>query len=418
MKRFFASLSALCLLWTLLPPAAARSGPALTWRESGDGVLLILEGVEEELYALQAELVLDGEYPNAAFTPALSEVYSPNCRAEVRRGGTTVTLYIVAEERFPDRTLRLGTLTPGEGFTVSALPARANLTLLDRDLRPLEDSGRVSLSENSGEGGHRVRVADSAHGSVAASADSALPGETVLLTAAPEAGYGLERLTVTDSRSRSVELKEEGTNRRSFVMPDFDVEVNAVFSTGGSEALPFLDVAPGAWCYDAVRDVYARGLMNGTTGTTFNPNGATTRGMIVAILYRQEGSPTAGLSSFSDVSPNAYYASAVAWANANGIVNGYGDGTFRPGSPITREQMAAFLFRYAHYKGRDVSARADLSPFTDAEQIAGYAVEPLRWANAAGLINGTGPTTLSPKGTTTRAQAAVILSRCIQNVLS
>ncbi|MCI8849839.1 MAG: S-layer homology domain-containing protein, partial [Oscillibacter sp.] len=106
-----------------------------------------------------------------------------------------------------------------------------------------------------------------------------------------------------------------------------------------------------------------------------------------------------------------------AWASANGIVNGYSDGTFRPNNPITREQMAAFLYRYAGYKGRDISARADLNGYLDAAQIAGYAVEPIQWANAQGLINGTSSTTLSPTGNATRAQVAVILTRFAQNVV-
>ena len=138
--------------------------------------------------------------------------------------------------------------------------------------------------------------------------------------------------------------------------------------------------------------------------------------MIVAILYRLEGSPDAGTSKFSDVNPSAYYASAVAWASENGVVNGYGDNTFKPNNPITREQMAAFLFRYATLKEQDVSPRADLSPFTDASQIAPYAVEAIQWANAQGLVNGTSATTLAPKGNATRAQVAVILSRFAQKM--
>ena len=124
-----------------------------------------------------------------------------------------------------------------------------------------------------------------------------------------------------------------------------------------------------------------------------------------------------GMNQFSDVAPGAYYASAVSWASANGIVNGYTDGTFRPNNLITREQMAAFLYRYASQKGRDVSDRAELGAFTDAGQAASYAVEPLRWAVAAGMVNGVTADTLSPGGSASRAQVAVILNRFVQNVL-
>ena len=183
----------------------------------------------------------------------------------------------------------------------------------------------------------------------------------------------------------------------------------------GGGALPFSDIPEGFWCYDEVQYVYERGLMNGTGPSTFSPNGSTTRSMIVAILYRMEGSPAVGGADFADVSPGQYYASAVAWASANGIVNGYSDGTFRPGAAITREQLAAFLYRYARYKGSDVSDRADLSAYADSAGIAGYAVEAVEWANAAGLVNGISQTTLSPRGTATRAQAAGILNRFARN---
>jgi hypothetical protein len=232
----------------------------------------------------------------------------------------------------------------------------------------------------------------------------------------PDSGYVLDSLTVTDSQGRSIRTVSAAARSYTFTMPGRDVEVKAVFAPGDG-SLPFLDIEPGAWCYDAVRRVYEMGLMNGTSATTFTPNTATNRGMIVAILYRLEGSPAAGSSGFSDVAPGAYYASAVAWAVQNGIVNGYDDNTFRPGNRITREQLAAFLYRYVRYKGGDVSDRADLSAFTDAGQIASYAVEPLQWANAQGLVNGTSAATLSPGGSATRAQAAVILTRLMENVL-
>ena len=212
-----------------------------------------------------------------------------------------------------------------------------------------------------------------------------------------------------------VSLTRDGLNRYTFSMPAPDVEVTATFVPGGE--LAFQDVRPGDWCYDAVRWAFETGLMNGTSTTTFTPNTSTTRGQIVAILYRLEGSPVMGANSFSDVASGAYYAAAVSWASSNGIVNGYSDGTFRPNNLITREQMAAFLYRYASQKGRDVSDRTELGVFTDMGQIASYAVEPLRWAVAAGMINGTSADTLSPGGNASRAQVAVILNRFVQNVL-
>lgn len=183
----------------------------------------------------------------------------------------------------------------------------------------------------------------------------------------------------------------------------------------GTEGLPFTDVA-GHWALDAIRYVYEQGLMTGTTTATFSPEKTITRGMIAAILYRLEGSPdVSGGEAFSDVDSGMYYGSAIQWAQANGIVEGYTSGRFGPDDAITREQLAVILYRYAAYKKLDVSASADLSGFADQDQISDYAADALSWANAAGLITGTKADTLSPKGSATRAQAAAILMRFLEN---
>lgn len=180
--------------------------------------------------------------------------------------------------------------------------------------------------------------------------------------------------------------------------------------------LPFQDVSVGDWCYDAVKYVYENGLMAGTSASTFEPGVATTRGMIVTILYQLEGQPIVSGNFFPDVTSGQYYTDAVAWAVENGIVTGYDNGNFGPCDTITREQLAAILFRYASYKGYNVADRTDLSKFSDKDQIHGYAVEPLAWANAEGLVNGTSAVTLNPRGSATRAQVAVILTRFCQNI--
>lgn len=179
-----------------------------------------------------------------------------------------------------------------------------------------------------------------------------------------------------------------------------------------SHGLPFTDVPEGAWYEDAARYVYENGLMTGTSGSTFSPNATTTRSQIVTILWRMAGSPVVNyLMDFSDVDPAAYYAEAVRWAASEGVVGGYGNGTFGPDDPITREQFAAILYRYAQHKGYDVSGAANLSGYADADKISEYALTALSWANAQGIIGGISPTTLYPQGTATRAQAAVMLMR-------
>lgn len=180
----------------------------------------------------------------------------------------------------------------------------------------------------------------------------------------------------------------------------------------------FSDVSTGSWYYDAVQYVYSAGLMSGTGSYVFSPDGATTRGMIVTILYRLEGSPACGSASFSDVSSGKYYAQAVAWAAENGIVSGYSASRFGPENAITREQLAAILYRYAAYKGYDVSDLASLTGYADNDLVAAYAKTSFAWAVQAGIISGTGANRLSPSAGATRAQVAAMLMRFCQSDLS
>lgn len=180
--------------------------------------------------------------------------------------------------------------------------------------------------------------------------------------------------------------------------------------------MPFTDVQRTDWFYDAVQYVWEKGMMNGTGETTFEPDTTTTRGMIVTILHRVENMPSASGMNFTDVADNAYYANSVAWASANGIVDGYGNGKFGPDDPITREQMATILYRYSAYKEYDVTASADLSHFVDGDKISSYAADAMAWANAEGLITGISSTAIDPQGGATRAQVATILMRFCENV--
>lgn len=179
--------------------------------------------------------------------------------------------------------------------------------------------------------------------------------------------------------------------------------------------LPFRDVPENAWYADAAAYVYKHGLMAGTSATTFAPENVTTRGQIVTILWRMAGSPQVNyLMDFSDVDPAAYYGEAIRWASAEGVAGGYGNGTFGPDDPITREQLAVMLHRYARYMGYDVSVGEDTNilSYADAFTVSEYAVSALQWACGAGIISGTGDgSTLSPQGEATRAQAAVMLQR-------
>ena len=172
------------------------------------------------------------------------------------------------------------------------------------------------------------------------------------------------------------------------------------------------------WYYDAVRYAVHNGLFTGMSDTAFGPRGTMNRAMLVTVLYRLEGEPkVTGSSEFNDVAGGQWYTDAVIWATKNEIVNGYGNGRFGPNDPITREQMAAILFRYAQNKGYDVTGRADLTAFTDYNVVSGYAMDAIAWANANGLIQGRTITTLVPAGTATRAEVAAILHRFLLNIV-
>lgn len=184
-----------------------------------------------------------------------------------------------------------------------------------------------------------------------------------------------------------------------------------------SNNLPFTDVNTTDWFYDAVQFAYDKGMMSGTSATTFSPSSTTTRGMIVTVLHRMEGTPEATGMSFADVPAGQWYSNAVAWASANGVVSGYGNGKFGPGDAITREQMATILYRYSQSKDYDTTKSSDISTFSDAAQVSSYATEAMKWAVASSLISGVGNNTLAPKGNATRAQVATVLMRYCQNVV-
>ena len=283
-------------------------------------------------------------------------------------------------------------------------------------------------SGSSGGGGgtstptYTVTTGTTSNGTVTVNPKNPTKGSTVTVNVTPNDGYQLDTLTVTDANGKKVEVKKKTDTEYTFTMPASKVTVSAAFVEIPEEPTPsvpqFTDVSEGAWYYDAVRYVCEKGMMNGVAEGVFAPNSTTNRAMIVTILYRLENEPAASGSSFTDVPSGQWYSNAVAWAAANGIVNGVTDTTFAPNRPITREQMAAILYRYAAWKGCDVSGQIDLSGYTDAASVSTYAKEALAWANAEGLITGVTGTTLRPAGSAVRSQVATILMRLCENVLA
>ena len=239
-------------------------------------------------------------------------------------------------------------------------------------------------------------------------------GETVTLTAVPDEGYELDTLTVTDSKGNEIDLTHKGGNEYTFKMPAGRVEIEVSFREIEVE-LPFTDVPEGAWYADAAAYVYEHGLMAGTSATTFAPDATTSRSMIATILWRMAGSPVVNYAmDYTDVAQNQWCSEAIRWATSEGVVTGYGNGQFGTNDPITREQFAVMLYRFAQEQGYDVSIgeNTNILSYTDVADLSEYAISAMQWAVGAGIINGTGDgSTLSPHGQATRAQAAVMLMR-------
>lgn len=256
-------------------------------------------------------------------------------------------------------------------------------------------------------------------GQVTANKRYAEEDETFRFTVIPDEGYELDTLTVTDSKGNEIDLTHKGGNEYTFKMPAGRVEIEVSFREIAVE-LPFTDVPEDAWYADAAGYVYEHGLMAGTSATAFSPNATTSRSMIATILWRLEGSPQVDYAmAFDDVAANSWYAEAIRWAASEGIVGGYGNGLFGTNDPITREQFAAMLYRFAQEQGYDVSIgeNTNILSYTDEADLSEYAISAMQWAVGAGIINGTGDgSTLSPQGQATRAQVAVILTRYCENV--
>lgn len=284
-------------------------------------------------------------------------------------------------------------------------------------------SGGSSSSGGSGSTTYTVSIPlNVTGGKLTVSPKNAAKGQTVTLTVTSDEGYELNKMIVTDKDGKELSFTDEGSGKYTFIMPTGKVKVEASFSKiqteseSPSTSHPFIDAPARAWYVEAVQYVYEKGIMTGLTDTTFGPDIATNRGMIVTMLYRLEGKSAIGAPSFTDVPAGEWYSNAVAWAQANGIVKGMTATTFEPLSTITRQQIATILYRYAIYKGYDVGSQADLTDYTDMAQIGTYALTAMQWANAEGLITGTTPATLDPTGSATRAQVAMILMRFCENV--
>lgn len=312
----------------------------------------------------------------------------------------------------------------GDGTYSASLPNKTQtytfIAVYDgsQTIAPKTDVATVKVQQRSSGGGEPakpsfpVKISNSGDGVAKVDRSYASAGDKVTITVTPGRNASVQRITVTDKDGERLKLTENRDGTYSFTMPSGTANVYVRFSGSG---LPFADVPSGSWYYDDVAYVYDTGLMTGLTVTAFGPKLSTTRGMIVTILWRMENEPAAKHGCpFADVRRGSYYEQAIAWASENGIVTGFDASTFAPDRTITREQLAAILFRFAAYRGMDaVTLRENLSSFQDQAAISAYAVSALNWAVGEGLMQGTGDK-LEPTGSATRAQVAAMLRRFIQ----
>ena len=274
---------------------------------------------------------------------------------------------------------------------------------------------------SSGGTGHiyyTIKAIAGAGGTISPSGNAAvLYGRNKTFTITPDNGYAIADVKID---GQSIGAVKTYTFER--VKGDHTIEAVFMKATGNPQTgvdVPFTDVSETDWFYEDVAYVYTNNLMNGTSTTMFSPNTTTTRGMIVTILYRLEGEPSVSDNChFADVKSGSYYEKAITWAAAKGIVSGYGNNQFGPDDPITREQMAVILFRYAQYKGLDVSAGEDTNilSYSDALDISEYAFPAMQWICGESILNGSDGN-LMPRGSATRAQVAAILHRFCENIL-
>lgn len=266
-------------------------------------------------------------------------------------------------------------------------------------------SSSSSGGSSSGKTTYKVTTSAVNNGGVNASPSNAEKGATITITLSPDKGYKLDKLTVTDGSGKSVSTVKKSDTVYTFTMPASAVKVGVSYvkATETPSKTTFNDVSANDWFASAVDYVTGKGMMNGTAANTFSPKANTTRGMLMTVLARHAGEDTTGGS--------VWYEKGMNWAKANGV----SDGT-NPQVNITREQLAAMLYRYAQNKKYDVSGAKSLDGYTDAQSVSSYAVPALQWANAAGVVNGKSGSKLDPKGYATRAEVAAMLMRFCENV--
>ena len=263
-------------------------------------------------------------------------------------------------------------------------------------------------------------VEEPENGTVTTSPSRPKEGDRVTITPKPDEGFEVDEVVVEDADGNEIKVTQNQDGTYSFTQPDGKVTITVTFRCDGGELCPsdhLTDVEEDGWYHDAVDYVVEHGIMEGMSPTTFGPRRELTRAEVVQVLYNLEGRPdVTGENIFTDTAKH-WAVDPITWAATTGVVDGYGDNTFRPNNPVSRQEFAQMLYRYAKYKGYDLTAEGDLSQFPDSGKIGEWAEVAMKWANGEGLIQGHENGTIDPTGTTIRAQAASILMRFDLNLV-
>ena len=267
-------------------------------------------------------------------------------------------------------------------------------------------------------------ITDTQHGKVTVSPTSPTSGAKVTITVKPDAGYEVDTLTLTDASGRSVTYTDNDNNTYTFTQPSSKVTVNVTFKPEQAAPTadvfaPFNDLDKTKWYADGIRYVLENGIMSGYGNGTFAPNDNTSRAMMAQILFNLEGGKSASdAMSYVDVNNADWFAEAIRWASAQGVMGGYGNGVFGPNDDLTREQLVTIMYRYAKNKGINVSVGEDTNilSYNDAFDVSEWAIPAMRWAVGSGLITGRTASTLNPKDKATRAEIATIIMRYCEEI--
>ena len=424
MKRWIKRGICALTLGAMLSANVLAAELSLSFDKQGTTAAVELRDVGTDRYA--AEVTMDITNAQTVQFQGKGDTYA----VTVDSVAGTVTLYVASRTPLTaaDGTLDLGTLTVADGTQVTGVP---KATVLDRflngtkyetvELSVTQTPSGGSSSGGSSSGGSSSTVEDrtptvsvnGSGGKVHAASDG-----TVTIT--PDKGYRIAKILV-NGREVTVSTRLTGLKATDTVVVTFEREEEPE-ETPEENPKPvhtFTDVGPDDWYAEAVNYAVSNGLFLGISETEFGPNVSMSRAMLVTVLHRMAGAPNAGTANFADVPADAWYTQAVAWAAANGIVQGVSDSRFAPNVPVTREQMATILYRYANHTGVAVDGgNGSLDGFRDVSAVSGYAVQAMGWAVDRGLISGVGDQRLSPGGSATRAQVAAILQRFAENIQS